>query len=446
MSHRDISEDELAPTSSPIPASSLDGKTKPGPVWRLLASIAILYASFGLIFGLMQGGLPPLMRARGIDLASIGWAFLMLIPFGLTFLWAPIVDAIRPVPSAPRVGWIVPMQTIIVVTLLIVAQGESLPPMALLALGMLIAFAAATMDVALDALSTTSVPSQHRMAAGGLKVAALGVGAILGGGVFVATAGKLGWTTTFHICVAVSTVATVPIALNRAWDRPTERSQNQHPDILAVIRQPDMRQRMAFITLATCAMVALSFFNRVMLVDLGVSVETIGWVVGTGAPLCGLLASLAAVPTVRRRGSDVGILTFAAICLLAAAAMVIGIWRHEALPAVIGAIVMNAGTSGFFVILSASMLGWAQGMQPATDYAGLYGVSRLVATLLLIGLANAIVWIGWTMFYVGASTALVIATLLLRRILPDLRAATAGKMDIPGRRNNLIIGMEATDR
>ena len=414
------------------PILEIANSDSPGSVWGLLGSTATLYAAFGLIYGLMQGGLPPLMRARGIDLASIGWAFLMLIPFGLTFLWAPVVDAFRPIRSAPRIGWIVPMQGVIVGALLIVAQGEAFPPAVLLGLGILVAFAAATMDVALDALSTASVPGEHRTTAGGLKVAALALGAILGGGVFVATAGQLGWTATFQICAAVSALATLPILINRGWDRAGERPRNQRPDVLAMVRQPIMRRRMGLLTLATCSMVALAFFNRIMLVDLGVQVETIGWIVGTGAPLCGLLASLLAIPIVRGRGSAVGIIVFAALCLLAASAMFIGVWREEATPALIGAIIMNAGTSGFFVILSATTLGWAQGTQPATDYAVLYGASRLVATVLLIALANIVARIGWPTFYVCASLALVASTLLLRRALPDLRASgQSGKKSAP---------------
>lgn len=88
-------------------------------------------------------------------------------------------------------------------------------------------------------------------------------------------------------------------------------------------------------------------------------------------------------------------------------------------------------TSGFFVILSATTLGWARGNQPATDYAVLYGASRLIATVLLIGLANLVARIGWPIFYIGASIALVIATLLLRRILPDLRIGVPDNTSTP---------------
>ncbi|MDR6433216.1 MFS transporter [Brucella pseudogrignonensis] len=391
------------------------------PVWPLLASIAVLYASFGSIYGLMQGGLPPLMRARGIDLASIGWSFLMLVPFGLTFLWAPVIDAVRPMRKRPRIGWIVPMQAVIVCGLLVVAQGEHFPPLVLLTFGIVIAFAAATMDVALDALATASIPADQRTVVGGLKVAALGFGAILGGGVFVALSNQLGWTATFNLCAAVSALSTVPIIFSRKWDFVTEGTKPGRPSILAVLRQGAMRRRMIFLTLTTMSIVALSFLNRVMLVDLDVTVETIGWIVGIGAPVFGLLAALGAIPVVRILGSRFGVLIFTLICLFASGGMIIGALRHDTVLAISGAIVMSGGTSGLFVILSAATLGWADGPQPATDYAVLYGVSRLIATFAIIGLSNLVAVIGWSVYYVGASFALLVAALLLCTILPDLK-------------------------
>lgn len=391
------------------------------PVWGLLASTAALYASFGLIYGLMQGGLPPLMRARGIDLAAIGWAFLMLVPFGLTFLWAPIVDAFSPIRSVPRIGWIVLMQGLTITVLMIVANGESFTPIALLGLGVIVAFAAATMDLALDALCAACVPAAHRTTAGGLKVASLALGGILGGGVFVATAGQLGWSATFHICALVSALATVPIIFHRTWDRPAQQHAKERSRLLSIIRRPEMRHRIRLLTFATCSMVALAFFNRVMLVDLGVPIERIGWIVGTGAPLCGLIASLLTIPILRNFGSGFGVVLFATICVGSAGAMTAGIVNMNSAPALVGAIAMNAGTSGFFVILSATTLGWAKGTQPATDYAVLYGASRLVATVALIIIANVVQRIGWPAFYSIAGLALIISTMLLRDALPDLR-------------------------
>lgn len=391
--------------------------------WKLFGSTSLLYISFGIIYGVMQGGLPPVLRARGVDLIAIGWSFIILVPFGLTFLWAPLIDRFRPIRSLPKIGWIVPMQAVIIAVLLIVAAGETFPPVVLMGLGLVIAFAAATMDVALDAFATSNVPPRHRATAGGLKVASLAIGSMVGGGLFVALAGKLGWATTFQFCAGVSVLTTLPILLNRRWDCPTEGAYSPPPDLLAIVRNPEMRGKMMRLTLASCVMVTLFFFNRIMLVDLGVPIPTIGWLVGAGAPLCGLVAALAAVPILRKAGASNGILIFVAICLVACAAMGVGAWRGEPSLAITGAIIVAAGTNGFFAIVCAATLGWAQGNQPATDYAVLYGVSRLVATLVAIGVARLAAVIGWPLFYVAAACGLVAMSLIVRSAFADMSSA-----------------------
>jgi MFS transporter, PAT family, beta-lactamase induction signal transducer AmpG len=390
----------------------------------LLASTSLLYAAFGMIYGVMQGGLPPVLRARGVDLTAIGWSFIILVPFGLTFLWAPLIDWFKPIRNAPKIGWIVPMQILIAMILLVVAEGETFPPAVLMALGLIIAFAAATMDVALDALSTSSVPPHRRAAAGGLKVASLAVGSIIGGGLFVVLAENLGWIITFRLCAGASVMATLPILLNWRWDSRVEGAGSAHPDLLAIFRDPDLRGKLARLTLASCVMVTLLFFNRIMLVDLGIPVPVIGLIVGMGAPLAGLVAAVAAVPILRRMGASNGILIFTAICLIACAAMGIGAWRGEPALAVAGAVIVTAGTNGFFAIICAATLGWAQGSQPATDYALLYGVSRLAATLVAIAVARLAAMIGWPLFYAGAACGLVVMGTLVRSAFTERRASS----------------------
>jgi MFS transporter, PAT family, beta-lactamase induction signal transducer AmpG len=407
----------VAERATPLPAPVAGAPRRAD--WPLLAATTSLYTSFGLIYGLMQGGLPPLMRARGIDLAAVGWFFIILVPFGLTFLWAPLIDVVRPTARAPRIAWIALMQGAIVALLLVVARGEAAPPPILLALGLGIAFAAATMDLALDALCTTSVAGAQRIAAGGLKVAALAIGSILGGGIFVALATRLGWSLSFHLCAAYCLLAVIPLLILRRREPPQLAGTPRRADLLAMLRRRDMRQRLALLSLASATMAALSFLNRVMLVDLHVPLARIGWIVGIGAPTCGLIASLLAIPSLRHLGTRRGMLVYAGLCLGAAAAMAIGAAGGGALPAIVGAIAVSGGTSGFFVIICAATLGWARGEQPATDYAVLYGVSRLVATLLLIVLTRLVPLLGWPLFYAGGAAAVIATCALLARVVPD---------------------------
>ncbi|WP_130226255.1 MFS transporter [Bradyrhizobium sp. Leo121] len=431
-----LAQDHTGLEPTPVDVRHWADQEYPSPrPFSFLISVGALYTSFGLIFGLMQGGLPPLLRARGVDLAAIGWTLIILLPFGLTFLWAPLVDAVRPIRTAPRIGWIVIMQIVILATLLVVSQGEDFQPTLLLSLGMLIAFAAATMDVALDALAALAIPNDVRPIAGGIKVAALSLGSMIGGGIFVVTFHHLGWQTTFQIAAAVTFLSTIPILFHRAWDATGEHIQPGRPRQTGFLRQPDTGRRLALLTLTTCVLVSLFSLNRVMLVDLGVSVETIGWIVGTGSPLCSLSASLIAIPIIRKAGPNGAILVFTGLSALAVGSVIAGALSGTTLLATAGSIAINAGTSGFYVIICSAILGWAKGDRPATGYAALYGVSRLVATILLIGLTRLVPLIGWPAFYGGALIALFMVSGVLRRALPRLTPTEANTETTDGRGN-----------
>ncbi|KAB2676674.1 hypothetical protein [Brucella tritici] len=78
------------------------------------------------------------------------------------------------------------MQGLIAVALVFLSYVEDSGLATLVVVGLVIAFAAAMMDLALDALAATSVPAEARAVAGGLKVGALSLGSMVGGGVFVA--------------------------------------------------------------------------------------------------------------------------------------------------------------------------------------------------------------------------------------------------------------------
>ena len=57
---------------------------------RVMLAMGVLYVGFGVLAALLQGGLPPVLRARGLSVAQIGWTFALYLPIGLSFLWAPL--------------------------------------------------------------------------------------------------------------------------------------------------------------------------------------------------------------------------------------------------------------------------------------------------------------------------------------------------------------------
>lgn len=381
----------------------------------LLASIGCLYISFGVTFGMMQGGLPPILRSQGMDIGSLGWLTAILLPFGLTFLWASWLDRVQVHRAAPRIVWIVAMQALTTVLLVGLGYAGSRSMPVLFGFTLAIAFAAATMDIALDALTSRTVSPEHRPIAAGIKVGSLALGSILGGGLFVVYFQQAGWMTIFLTMAILTALATVPILgqTNRDNDIKPTQSVNSAPSLFRTVREPAHRQHLAVMALITIPVVLLFGLNRIMLVDIGLTLEQVGSIVGTISPLACLLATGLAILFLRRGGARITMAAFAGICIVAVGLLVSGNTGMR----VAGAIGATAASSGIYVATSSLILGWANSDQPATDYATLYGLSRFLALIVLMLAAQAVPYVGWDAFFTFAGFALLVGVSIATRLI-----------------------------
>lgn len=377
--------------------------------WLLLVAVASMYVALGVVLGFIQGGIAPILRTRGIQLASMGWVFALYIPFGITFLWAPLVDRWSPAWLGRRTGWIVAAQGCAAAMVVGIAMGEHLPTPVLFALGFLTALAMATMDVALDAWTVEQIAERHRPMAAGAKVGGMSLGAILGGGVMVALFPQLGWTATFATIAGLMALVTLPVWLLAGYETVVRISARPAVSLLGRLKQPELRGRLLRISLVTCALMALFNFNRLMLVDSGVSLQRIGWILGIGAPLANLAASVG-TPWLVRRWSSPHVLWLMVACAVSSAVLII-VSLFGALPnlAIVASILAGASVTGIYVVMASLILGWAKGNQAATDYALLYGVGRFIGTLGLLVLPGLIAMVGWPLFYAACAVVVVCA-------------------------------------
>ena len=91
-------------------APSKSGARPPTRFTYLL--LLALYLAQGLPVGFVTQALPVILREQNASLVLIGWSGVLLMPWGLKFLWAPLQDRYY----WPRIGlgrsWILPMQMI----------------------------------------------------------------------------------------------------------------------------------------------------------------------------------------------------------------------------------------------------------------------------------------------------------------------------------------------
>ena len=124
---------------------------------RRMIKILLLGAISGFPWVIIGSSLSLWLQEDGLSRSTIGWAGLIFAVYAFNYLWAPIIDRVR-IPwltnkIGHRRGWIVLMQTIILLSLICWSLINPTTNLALvISIGLIIAIASATQDITVDAL------------------------------------------------------------------------------------------------------------------------------------------------------------------------------------------------------------------------------------------------------------------------------------------------------
>src|SRR4051812_5292522 len=99
---------------------------RPTSTLSKLALLTSLYLAQGLPYGFFTTALPVIMRQQKQSLGLIGVSAVLALPWGLKFLWAPLVDRYGGSRMGRRRGWIVPLQLLTVVMALLLGFSQDL--------------------------------------------------------------------------------------------------------------------------------------------------------------------------------------------------------------------------------------------------------------------------------------------------------------------------------
>jgi PAT family beta-lactamase induction signal transducer AmpG len=193
------------------------------------AALRMFFLGFaaGLPLLLVLGTLSFRLREAGIDRATIGYLSWVGLAYGFKWAWAPLVDRL-PLPGLTRAlgrrrSWLLLAQLVIIGGLVAMALAEPQSGLRALTLAALVvAFASATQDIALDAyrIESAVVEKQGALAAmyqTGYRLAMIWAGA---GVLWIAarSAGVAGydasaWTTAYLVMAASMGVGVVAVLL-----------------------------------------------------------------------------------------------------------------------------------------------------------------------------------------------------------------------------------------
>ena len=158
--------------------------------------ILLLGIISGFPWVLIGSSLSLWLKEEGLSRSTIGWAGLIFAVYAFNYLWAPLIDRIRIPWLTNKIGhrrsWIVIMQFFILVSLVCWSTIDpSANLMAVIAIGLVIAFASATQDITVDALRIEQIGKNEGMSMqAGAAMAVVGwwTGYKLGGFVALHTA------------------------------------------------------------------------------------------------------------------------------------------------------------------------------------------------------------------------------------------------------------------
>ena len=282
-----------------------------------LGLLTSLYLSQGLPFGFFTQTLPVLLRTQGMSLPDIGLANLLALPWALKFLWAPLMDRYGSERLGRRRGYILPLQFLSAALLLGLAlpEGAVSIPVLLVAV-LLVNLLAATQDVATDGLAVELLEPHERGVGNGIQVAGYRVGMVLGGGVMLMVIDTLGWRATLLSMGTLLLLATVPVVLFReppsaAPPHRTVSTWHWLREILLYWRQrPGTGTWFTLLVLFKAGEHLATGMLRTFLVDIGLRLSQVGWMLGVVGFTTGLLGALVGGALVNRLGHRRALLVF----------------------------------------------------------------------------------------------------------------------------------------
>jgi PAT family beta-lactamase induction signal transducer AmpG len=396
---------------------------------------ALMGFASGLPLLLTGSVLQAWLKDGGVDLTHIGLFALVGLPYTLKFLWSPLFDRYALHTIGRRRGWLVLMQTALVIALfaLSYAQPVSGDLLVISIAALLVAFFSASQDIVIDAYRRESLSDLELGLGSALYVNGYRVGMLLAGGGGLILADWLSFAEMYRLMalfmagsIVVTLVAREPPL---AAGSPRTLTEAVYAPFRDYFRRDGAWLALAFILFYKLGDTMASAMTTPFYLDLGYSKTEIGavvklfgfWATIAGATLGGiwiLRIGLSRALWIFGIGQMVSTLGFAVLANLSPSiAALATVVAFENLTA-------GLGTSAFVGFMGAL----TDRRFTATQYAllsSLMGVPRVFASAPTGWMAAEL---GWTFFFVLCVLIALPGLMLLarmQRLLPNEKPADA---------------------
>jgi len=287
-----------------------------------LILLASLYISQYIPTTFFIQTVPVLMRQQNMSLGAIGFLGFLIIPSALKFLWSPLVDRYRLSRLGHYRGWILLKQSLLIVTLLVAAFLDVQTNITGLLVCMFFAFLfSSSQDIATDALAVNLLQPQERGIGNAIQASGNFLGAIIGGGTALILLEKAGFRTTLLTMALALLLCLVPILFYQESLIPAAQSlklKSYFQPFIDFFYRPKMGLWLLVVLLYMISENVSGLLIRPLLVDRGLSLSDIGWLLGVFSYVSRIIAALIAGMLIVRWGRKRSLITFGIIANIAA--------------------------------------------------------------------------------------------------------------------------------
>ena len=312
---------------------------------NLVLAVPSIYLMFGL---------PLIMRQHGWRGVEIGLFQLAALPAVFKFLFAIPVQRVR-LGQAHYLRWLMLLSTLLLILFWVIGRENLINEgVTLFALTFAISVIATWADIPLNALVVECLPRSEQFSAGNIRAAALFLGAILGGGVMIVVQSRFGWPAPFllmslGLLTGLVGLASLPSLRSPEMAKPAN-PQSPHDttalqDWAGFFDQPGARQWTIVLLTGFPFIGTAWLYLKPLMLDQGMAVESVAFVVGILGGLTGALSSLLAGRLTRTLGVAPAIGTYLSISLCALIFLSLVVWAD------LGSIWLTASV----IVVAASM-------------------------------------------------------------------------------------------
>lgn len=278
------------------------------------ALIAALYLSQYIGIGFISVALIALLRAQEASLAQLSMVSLLMLPYGLKFIWAPAIDKyqLRALGSQHYKNWLLVAQSSMLIAYIVVAFINPMDSLSTLVIILTcLMFAISTQDIAIDGLACLLFQKTDRSRVNAIQLIASMLGNLLGGGLVLLLYNQLQWQGSIAMLAIITALAIIPIWHLEEPQTPVNHVKNA---VLGRLWHFWYRKKRWLLFLVLYPVACSSGFSMVApaLVDHGWVLSDIGKAMKIYGSVIGLVSALASGWIIRRLGckKTICILTF----------------------------------------------------------------------------------------------------------------------------------------